>query len=155
MRANRVSRVRSGAPSRPRRNAAAARYLRPGASRRSLEVRHRRRKAARDAQLRTARDAGACEALPSDGPPCRRPRRPRAGARRLLAIARNARDRRGDAAVSEVGVGLLLGRILPFPDALLEERIRPIEASKAAIGDVRLTSIPAGRNAQIALKNSA
>jgi hypothetical protein len=37
----------------------------------------------------------------------------------------------------------------------LEEGIRPIEASKAAIGDVRLTSIPAGRNAQIALKNSA
>ena len=68
MRANRVSRVRSGAPSRPRRNAA-ARYVRPGASRRSLEVRHRRRKTARDAQLRTARDAGACEALPREGPP--------------------------------------------------------------------------------------
>jgi predicted ATPase len=71
------------------------------------------------------RDAGACEALPSDGPPCRRPRRPRAGARRLLAIARNARDRRGDAAVSEVGVGLLLGRVLPFPDAPLEGRNPP------------------------------
>ena len=59
--------------------------------------------AARHAQLRTARRALARQTLPIDRPPRRRPRRPSAGARRLFADARNARDRRGAGAAHDVG----------------------------------------------------
>ena len=51
--------------------------------------------AARHAQLRTARGAGAGQALSIDRPPGRGARRPRARARRLCADAGNAGDRRG------------------------------------------------------------
>ena len=60
-------------------------------------------KQARHAQLRTARRAVARQALPIDRPPRRRARRPRAGARRLLADARNAGDRRGAGAAGGAG----------------------------------------------------
>jgi hypothetical protein len=47
------------------------------------------------AKHRTARRACAGKAPPVDRPPDERPRRPRAGARRLFADAGNARHRRG------------------------------------------------------------
>ena len=72
---------------------------------RSVPDRHRRREAAGHAQLRTARRAGAGEALSSDRPSRRGPRRPRARARRLCADDGNARDRGGAGAVSDPGVG--------------------------------------------------
>ena len=90
-----LSRVRSGTASGARRNPAQARPRQPRARGRSLPDRHRRREAARHAQLRTARGAVARQALSIDRPPRRRPRRPRARARRLFADAGNARDRRG------------------------------------------------------------
>ena len=65
----------------------------PAACGRSAPIRYRRREAAIHAQLRTARGALARQALSIDRPPRRRPRRPRARARRLLANAGNARDR--------------------------------------------------------------
>ena len=65
----------------------------------ALPDRHRGREAARNAQLRTARRAGACEALSFDRPRRRRPRRPRVRARRLHADAGNGRDRSGAGAV--------------------------------------------------------
>ena len=68
----------------------------------SLPNRHRRRKAAGCAQLRIARGAVAGQALSIDRPPRRRPRRPRPRARRLFAIAGNARDRRGSGAAGGV-----------------------------------------------------
>ena len=74
--------------------AARARPRQPRARGRSFPDRHRGRKAARHAQLRTARGAVASEALPIDRPPRRRPRRPRARARRLSADAGNAGDQR-------------------------------------------------------------
>ena len=46
---------------------------------------------------------GARQALPIDRPPRRSPRGPRAGARRLFADARNARDRRGAGAAGGAG----------------------------------------------------
>ena len=55
--------------------------------------RHRHRAAARRAQFRSARRAFARQALPTDRPLRRSPRRPRACARRFFADARNARDR--------------------------------------------------------------
>ena len=82
-----------------------ARSRQPRARRRSLPDRYRRREAARHAQLRTARGAFARQALPIDRPPRRRPRRPRAGARRLLADARHAGDHRGAGADRAFGVG--------------------------------------------------
>ena len=60
-------------------------------------------RAARNAQLRTARRAFAGQALPVDWPPRRRPRRPRARARRLFADAGNAGDRRGAGAARGAG----------------------------------------------------
>ena len=83
-----------------RRNPAQARPRQPRARGRSLPDRHRRREAARHAQLRTARRAFARQALSIDRPPRRRPRRPRARARRLCADAGNAGDRRGAGAAS-------------------------------------------------------
>ena len=65
----------------------------PAPAEEALPDRHRRREAARHAQLRTARGAFARQALPIDRPPRRSARRPRAGARRFLANARNAGDR--------------------------------------------------------------
>ena len=61
------------------------------------------REAASHAQLRTARGAVARQALPIDRPPRRRPRRPRARARRLFADAGNAGDRRGAGAAGGAG----------------------------------------------------
>ena len=78
-----------------RRTPVETRPRQPRACGRSLPDRHRGREPARRAQLRTARGAGAGEALPIDRPPRRSPRRPRAGARRLCADTGNARDRRG------------------------------------------------------------
>ena len=98
-----LSRVRSGTASGARRNPAQARPRQPRARGRSLPDRHRRREAARHAQLRTARGAVAGEALPIDRPPRRRPRRPRARARRLFADAGNAGDRRGAGAARGAG----------------------------------------------------
>ena len=72
------------------------------------------------AALRPARGAVAGEALPIDRPPRRGARCPRARARRLFADAGNAADRRGDVAISAVGLVLLLGRVLPFPRTLSE-----------------------------------
>ena len=99
VRPHRLSRVRSRTASGARRNPAEARPRQSRARGRSFPDRHRRREAARDAQLRTARGAGARQALPIDRPSRRRARRPRARARRLLADVRNARDRRGAGAV--------------------------------------------------------
>ena len=98
-----LSRVRSGTASGARRNPAQARPRQPRACGRSLPDRHRRREAARHAQLRTARGAVARQALPIDRPPRRRPRRPRARARRLFADAGNAGDRRGAGAARGAG----------------------------------------------------
>ena len=70
-----------------------ARPRQPRACGRSLPDRHRRREAARHAQLRTARGAFARQALPVDRPPRRRSRRPRARPRRFRADARDAGDR--------------------------------------------------------------
>ena len=61
----------------------------------SAPDRRRRREAAMYAQLRTARGAVACQAVPIDRSPLRRPRRPRDRARRLRADAGDAGDRRG------------------------------------------------------------
>ena len=97
------SRIRSRTASGARRNPAEARPRQPRARGRSLPDRHRRREAARNAQLRTARGACARQALPIDRPPRRSPRRPRAGARRLFADAGNARDRRGAGAAGGAG----------------------------------------------------
>ena len=55
------------------------------------------------AELRTASDALAGQALSIDRPSRRCPRRPRAGARRLCADARNARDRRGQVLLIAIG----------------------------------------------------
>ena len=85
-----LSRVRSGTASGARRNPAEARPRQSRACGGRPPDRHRRREAARHAQLRTARGALARQALPIDRPPRRRPRRPRAGARRLFADAGNA-----------------------------------------------------------------
>ena len=98
-----LSRVRSRTASGARRNPAQARPRQPRACGRSLPDRHRRREAARHAQLRTARGAVARQALPIDRPPRRSPRRPRARARRLFADAGNAGDRRGAGAARGAG----------------------------------------------------
>ena len=103
VRPDRPSRIRSRTASRARRNPAQARSRQPRACRRSLPDRHRHREAARHAQLRTARGARARQALPIDRPPRRRPRRPRARARRLFADAGNAGDRRGAGAARGAG----------------------------------------------------
>ena len=100
----RLSRVRSGTTRARGEMLLEARPHQSGARRRSPPDRHRRREAARDAQLRTARRAVARQALPIDRPLRRRPRRPRADARRLLADARNARDRRGAGSAGAFGV---------------------------------------------------
>ena len=99
----RLSRIRSGTASGARRNPAEARPRQPRACGRGLPDRHRGREAARHAQLRTARRAVARQALPIDRPPRRRPRRPRAGARRLFADAGNAGDRGGAGAAGGAG----------------------------------------------------
>ena len=92
VRPHRPSHVRSGTASGARRNPAQARPRQPRACGRSLPDRHRRRKAARHAQLRTARGAFARQALPIDRPPRRSPRRPRA--RRSKAFRRRPKCRR-------------------------------------------------------------
>ena len=69
---------------------------RPGehrARRSRVRPRYRNCSWTRDSQLRAARGALACQALPIDRPPRRRPRRPRAGARRLFGDAGNAGNR--------------------------------------------------------------
>ena len=88
-----LSRIRSRTASGARRNPAEARPRQPRTRGRSFPDRHRRREAARHAQLRTARGAIARQALSIDRPPRRSPRRPRARARRLFADAGNAGDR--------------------------------------------------------------
>ena len=57
----------------------------PAPAEEAFHNRHRRREGASHAQLRTARGAGAGQALSIDGPPRRRPCRPRPRARRLYA----------------------------------------------------------------------
>ena len=74
----------------------------PRACRGCIPERPRRREAARRAELRSASGACARQALPIHRPPRRRPRRPRASARRLLADARNAGDRPGASALAEL-----------------------------------------------------
>ena len=71
--------------------------LRPG--RGCLQDRHRDREGTGRTKLPPPGCALARQALPIDRPPRRRPRRPRAGARRFCADARNAGDRRGAGAV--------------------------------------------------------
>jgi predicted ATPase len=61
------------------------------------------REATGRAQLRTACVTCAGQALSIDRAPCGRPRRPHAGARRLLAHIGNARDRRGASAAHRAG----------------------------------------------------
>ncbi len=67
----------------------------PRSSRGSFPNRHRHCQGARRAGLCPPGLSLAREALPINRPPRRRPRHPRARARRLFADARNARDRRG------------------------------------------------------------
>ena len=67
----------------------------PAPAEEAFKTRDRRCAAARNPQLRPARGACARQTLPVDRPPRRRPRRPRARARRLSADAGNAGDRRG------------------------------------------------------------
>ena len=72
-------------PSRSRRNLPQAKCLQFRTRRRGLPCRHRHRSIPESPRLRTARRVVAGEALPFDRPPRRRPRRPRAGARRVFA----------------------------------------------------------------------
>ena len=163
VRPHRHSRIRSGTASGARRNPAEARLRQPRARGRRLPDRHRRRKAASRAQLRTARRAFAGQALSVDRPPRRRPRRPRARARRLFADAGNAGDRRGAGAASRpTQAGEVKAQAsrrqrltqlqLAYGNALFAARgsgvvgfpnLRP----RFAIRYDRFTSIPAGRNA--------
>ena len=63
----------------------------PAPAEEAFRTRHRRREAASNPQLRTARSALARQTLPVDRPTLRRPRRPRARARRLCADAAKCR----------------------------------------------------------------
>ena len=94
---------RRPAASHPRRHPAHSRSCESRPRRGGLPRCHRHRARARRAQFPTARGAVARQALPIDRPPRRSPRRPRAGARRLLADARNAGDRRGAGAARGAG----------------------------------------------------
>ena len=77
--------------------------LEPCACGRGFPDRHRGCEAARHAQFRTARGAGARQALSIDRPPRRCSCGPRARTRRLFADAGNARDRRGSGAARGAG----------------------------------------------------
>ena len=88
----------------PRRHPAQARSRRiPRPPRTPIRTAIAIAQAAGRAQLRPARGAFARQALPIDRPPRRRPRRPRARARRLCADAGNAGDRRGAGAARGAG----------------------------------------------------
>ena len=90
-------------PSATRRHPAEARSRRSRTRRRSLSGCHRRREAAGRAQLMSCSRRFRSRSFTNRPPPRRRPRRPRARARRLFADAGNAGDRRGAGAARGAG----------------------------------------------------
>ena len=116
--------------------------------------RHRHRETASHTQLRTTRRVFAGEAPPIDWPSRRRPRCPRARARRLFADAGNAGDRRGAGVAIAIGVRPLrsvkaISRSNagygpdcgPSPGDPCKRASRPNATSTVAIRNVRFTSI--------------